>query len=468
MANDESQVQLPSSDVAVEIARYLNELGDPQTVTTKLFRSKPTVLPNGTKCSGFLSDITSPEQLQEERVREEFGGGDFYVCVYQVGHKGARKRIHFDLAGAPRIPAHLLDQRAANAADKAGANGNGHAGDAAMGLRALDAGIKDSERHAREREDRDKEIRRLIQEGAEAKARAAALETAMAELKARPAEMLAIKTVKKDMTAIALTTIQQAARDQAEAHAREMAALRAAKHEESAPMRQYLQDVAKQQDQSLTALGAQYKLMMDMQQAQSNMMMDMLRSQNENNRAIMQQQIDSMKSDLREMRASRDTGILGDFDKLASAVEKLRKISGNLESEPKDMGSQIVSVLGALIENAPDFVKSLKMNPGAPGAQQLSPQQQQAAHQEQHQKQAESDKEAALLLQTLRDAYVRKMPVEDVARTVAGRIGSGGVASLLSQPADTLVAAIQSQVPELSSPEGGQYLRELRTALTLL
>ena len=127
MANDESQVQLPSSDVAVEIARYLSELGDPQTVTTKLFRSKPTVLPNGTKCSGFLSDITSPEQLQEERVREEFGGGDFYVCVYQVGHKGARKRIHFDLAGAPRIPAHLLDQRAATAADKASTNGNGHA-----------------------------------------------------------------------------------------------------------------------------------------------------------------------------------------------------------------------------------------------------------------------------------------------------------------------------------------------------
>lgn len=446
-----------------EIKELLSQLGDTRQYKVVLTRMKPLKLADGTPCDGQLESIESTDELDADRVREIYGGGTFKVLGFKNGEPGIKLNRWFKIAGAPKLPPEMLAERHAALPG----NGNGHSD--AIGLKTLDARIKEDERNANERKDRDQEMRKLIQEGAEAKAKAAALEAQMAELRQRPAEMLAMKTVEKDMTAIALTAIQQTARDQAEAHAREMASLRASKQEEQAPYRQYLHDVAKQQEQQVHALGKQYEMMMAMQQQQAAMMIDNMKSQSELARSMMQSQIDSMRSEMRELRANKDGGIMGDLDKFTSAMEKIMKIGGKFkDDQPTDIGSQIISLLGGLVENAPEFVRTLKMNPGAPAAGQLNQQQVQQAHQAQAQAQQDNDKEAALLLQTLRDAYARRQPVEELARTVAGRIGSGGVHSLLSQPPDQLVAAIQAQVTELSSPEGGQYLRDLRIALTQL
>lgn len=363
--NDDALQQLTKQD-EMSIRDWLSELGSSASIRVKVYRDAPKAW-RGKNVGGHLGDLT--DLIDEEQMRERWGGGKFRVQVFRVNNQG--KWVHFtqrtiELSGDPKITGELFE-------DIPGDDSNGKSASSGEDVSLQRHAMGMTERLAIEERRRAERLETELRERnsfdptmvsaftepmrMQVTAMQSSLDRMHAQLTAKDERIADLLTRKPD------TTIQDRIFEKmVDGESARIDAIRTQHESELRQLRESFTSDAKRaqdhyieearskdraQEREITNLREAHKAQMEGLKVAWESRIDTLKSQI----ATLERDFDSTKKDLTEMRAKKDVPIEDQLSRFVALKDAFQSISGS-EGEERPVWAQILEGLAPVIEGA--------------------------------------------------------------------------------------------------------------------
>ncbi len=509
-------------DIENDVQGIFTDLSGVGRWKVKLYRRSPNhhTFPGYSKpitTAGHVANIEDEEQLTEEWIKDEHGGGTYeavlytYYIVKSGSQQGKRKfgisdRTGFKIPGDPKLSDDLIQrERDLNRLPGSAAVevGKEEASIAREAMKEASAASKDLQKHNFELQEK---LRTSESERAALAARMESFEREIGSVReaavGAKSQGLDVARLLQDQHRESSATVREAMNSRIEGLQDQLTATRSSRETDmqlaAAPMQQFIKDMSDRHARDMTESEGRgsvlLKIMSSSNAAATAMMQTQMAMQMESAKQTALQQVEFLKSQAEMERRSQDKRerdlmerlnrleteksktTLESLTEMSTLIKTVKEISGGFgaEEEPKETWEKVMEIATPLAPHLPAILNGLMTGartlvtgqaPQQQLPQQVGPTPEEVAQAQQEAAQAEQDADVNRIIDMIVQGRTKGIEPDVLAGTILGTIGVSGARELINREVDQVVSGLATMRDELASAAAKEYVRDLHAAL---